>query len=159
MCTDPWADNSVRPDGTCDGECIAQKFDEIRCATTGIGPRVAVSASPITVDSDTSEAARRANSETASDPHSTRPRQAPMSVPTAGVADTLDPMIQRARERAIAVEFLVLARDDYDRAGRVRQLHAYTAHQHGVTFREIGEVFGVSESTARSLARAWEDSL
>ena len=82
-----------------------------------------------------------------------------MSVPTTTVETAVDPLITRARERAIAVEFLVLARDDFEKAGRIRQLHAYTAHQHGVTFREIAEVYGVSESTARALARAWEDTL
>lgn len=82
-----------------------------------------------------------------------------MSVPTTTDQTLVDPLIQRARERALSVEFLVMARDDFERAGRVRQLHAYTAHQHGVPFREIAEVYGVSESTARSLARAWEDSL
>ena len=75
-----------------------------------------------------------------------------MSVPTAALSDGIDPAIKRARERAIAVEFLVIARDNYDKAVRGRARCAAMAHEHGVPYREISEVLGVSESTARSLS-------
>lgn len=135
-CVDPWWHGPV-----CDGSCAESPHgtrESTRC--------VASECPESEVDSQTSEAARSGNSETASDPQlDYSERQAGMSVPTAEVE-----VVKKAQLRLQALEILAAHRAAIDREMRARPHVVTLARGYGVTWREISEALGVPESTARS---------
>lgn len=55
--------------------------------------------------------------------------------------------------RHIAGDFLLRARDDYDRAKRTRIAYILAAHKHGMSNVDIGALLGVSEAAVRSMIK------
>ena len=55
------------------------------------------------------------------------------------------------QRRRIAGEFLLRARDDYERAKRTRLAYILNAREYGMTFREIGELLGLTEGGVRQI--------
>lgn len=137
-CVDPWWHGPV-----CDGSCAESPHgtrESTRC--------VASECPESEVDSQTSEAARSGNSETASDPQlDLSERQAGMSVSAPDVE-----VVKRAQLRLHAIEILAAHRAHMDNELRTRSHIIGLAREYGVTWREIGEALGIPESTARSLA-------
>lgn len=62
-------------------------------------------------------------------------------------------MTNFSREQGrIAAEFLLRARDDFERAERTRAVYARDAHSHGLTWGDIGSFLGVTARKARQIA-------
>lgn len=53
----------------------------------------------------------------------------------------------------IAFEFLALQQRSHEASRRMRPYYAKLAHKHGLTHREIGEVYGVTEAAVRAMIK------
>lgn len=55
------------------------------------------------------------------------------------------------QRRRLAGEYLTRARDDFERAARVRIAYAIAARRHGLTNADIGTFLGITEGAVRKL--------